>query len=192
MARRKSQPRYKQNLTVDKRGYFRIGGKFASKRQVSAWQRERKKRNLKSTVPRKPSSATVKRNRKAAAKKAAITRRVRRTGTPPVKTTEFRTVFQRSYTIPLFNVDIFSPEIGEVITDLFERERLEELKAPLVYVVLVGEDDEGNDVSFSTRFVGLNSDDSINRLTGQIVGMAQQYEMVLVNELVFVVSYAKG
>lgn len=133
-------------LTRDANGRLRIGGRFASAKQVGRLQGARKRRGVKPapvqrSIPkvRRPVGKT---KASRASQKAAISRKFNQSG-----------VLRREYITPRAryeNVEYTLPEIdAELILLCIQREQIGNDRL-IAYSKLVGEDEDGNEVAVGT------------------------------------------
>lgn len=124
-------------VSVDRMGRLRIGGRFASKRQVGAVKGALSKRGRTLVIKRdRPyAESTIKRKRSIAARKAVVTKRLKVDGIGFVSEQHRKTTDSdiRSWFVP-FNSDI--DILRSMMADTIERALMGELGLVLVYPVL--------------------------------------------------------
>lgn len=166
-----------QQLIIDKSGRFRIGGKFASKRQASAWKGARRRRGL-STNPQiqnLPDSPAAKRRRSEQSKRAASTRSLERLGVRPRDATTFINVNGVGFfSLPL---DVVNAETIRASLDWVIERRPE---VELVYAIIQFVDDEDDDFFGSVGkgfFRSVRSTNIVNLLIEDFTRVFVKYEV---------------
>jgi len=195
--RRKSQAKKPKlisdrKLTQDRSGRIRIGGRFASSRQVAAIKAARTRRGLETRIkrPSRSSEESQARRRSLSARKAAATRRLNSLGI--TKLAEFRTpeanFLKITYDLPDFESTLIQA-VSERI--LFDHDTF---ALNLILDVSIDDDAGGVDeTTVGTRFFfgALNGNldsDSIGRLSEDAQNLVERYGVFSVNTITLVVS----
>jgi len=198
MARSKKSQANRRSLVSDKRfsidraGRKRIGGKFASARQIAAWKSARSRRGL-STQPQTASRSSAKsqaRNRSLISRKAAATRKLNDSGVE--KLDEFRTPEAN-----FLKITYSLPEISAALTEsIAERVVLDHKTFAINYVldIRMDTDDEADDLqTIGTPFAlgALNGNVrslDIETASQAALDMVERYGVFSVDAVTLVIS----
>lgn len=178
-----------RKLTRDSNGRIRIGGKFASKRQVGRYKAARTRRGLQTKIVAsssiRPRKSTKTPSRSLAGKKGSLTRQLNERGAEFVR--EFRTpeanFLKREWLITVAD--------GETIQLVIDRELLGIRKSVLINAIMEGSDDEGNDVIVSTPFANAREEGAGQKVADDLGGLASQYQFAITDEILLVFSFAR-
>jgi len=171
-------------LTVDKNGKLRIGGKFASSKQVNRWRSIRKRRGLEVGLPLPSRQKQGKSSRSESARKAAATRKLNRLGID--RPDSIRTAGA--------NFQKFDYKIGEIEPELIEAVLERELigrSSILVNLVIEGKQAGGQDsiAGTSFRIVNKNNITEVAETEAKkLQKLASKYEIQIVDEITVTVS----
>lgn len=183
---RKSQLKSDRKFTIDSVGRLRIGGRFASRRQVGAWKSARARRGL-STAPQKSAPKTkraVDAKASRTASKSALTRKAQSEGA----------YFNREYRTPRANfqkreyvLDDLSPAAIEAA---IRREIYERKAIVLMNGSVEGKDDDDNSITVGTKFMRAipENAEAMAEVLGNLAGV---YMIIQTDQVTLTFSFAR-